>query len=238
MKSKLYDCRNKFQVTNSVQLQNHIRSIGKFNYVYVLCYPPLEDFVRPFYVGIGQGDRIFAHEKEIKVKPTESHKHNVIKDLHDIGLEVLKFIDGFYDFEPWNQEQSLIEQFGCLYNNTGILTNRNSYSPSMKEEEVELRKYAAEGNQIPSNFLKKKIRLMVGPNKPNNSKSVYGKIYSILEKNPGVTGEELVYLLLETDFSGNKSAYTQTGKVSKPWLAKYIDGGFYKKNLCIQEFTL
>ncbi len=43
-----------------------------------------------------------------------------------------------------------------------------------------------------------------------SEKSVYGKIFGILKEHPGVTGEELVELLLSVDFSDNKSAYTQT----------------------------
>jgi hypothetical protein len=76
---------------------------------------------------------------------------------------------------------------------------------------------------------------VVGPWKPNNPTSVYGKIYAVLETNPGVTGSELVELLLSVDFSNNPTVYSQGGQVSKPWLAKYIDGGFYAKNHCIAE---
>jgi len=101
---------------------------------------------------------------------------------------------------------------------------------------IELRKYAEEGNELPSNFVRRDTRLMVGPARPANEDSVYGKICRVLADHPGVTGQELVELLLEVDFSGNRSAYTRGGMVSRPWLAKYIDGGFYAKNRCIQEY--
>jgi hypothetical protein len=80
------------------------------------------------------------------------------------------------------------------------------------------------------------MRLLAGPCTPAKMDSVYGKIYAVLTENPGVSGEELVELLLEVDFTGNRTPYTRTGAVSRPWLAKYIDGGFYTKNRFIQVF--
>jgi hypothetical protein len=67
---------------------------------------------------------------------------------------------------------------------------------------------------------------MIGPKRPPNHRSVYGKIYQVVRANPGVTGEELVERLRSVDFSTNPSASTQAGRVSLPWLAGYIDGGF------------
>jgi len=82
------------------------------------------------------------------------------------------------------------------------------------------------------------VRLMAGPREPRSRKSVFGKIFSVLEENPGVTGEELVGLLLNVDFTSNESAYTQSGRVSSSWLVGYIEGGFFhKKCLHIQRFV-
>lgn len=67
---------------------------------------------------------------------------------------------------------------------------------------------------------------------------MYGKIHAVLERNPGMTGAELVELLLDVGFSSNGTIYAQSGQVSCPWLAKYIDAGFYAKNLCLKEVTV
>jgi hypothetical protein len=54
---------------------------------------------------------------------------------------------------------------------------------------------------------------------------------------PGVAGEELVDLLNSVDFSKNQSAYTPAGRMSRLWLAKYVDGVFYERKqfICVYE---
>lgn len=200
-------------------------------YVYLLCHPPAAATVRPFYVGIGQGDRLFAHEREAEGSTSQSPKLSAIRQIRSQGREIVRYIDEFFDTVPWHREQELIDQFGLVKAGTGILTNEQRYSRSVLIDGVELRKYADDGNALPANFLKRDVRLVAGPKRPRNPASVYGKICDVLEANPGVTGAELVELLLAVDFSDNNTVYG----VSRPWLAKYIDGGFYAKNLFIQE---
>ena len=118
----------------------------------------------------------------------------------------------------------------------GSWANHDRYARSAMADGAELRKDVSEGNALPSNFHSRYKRLQVGPRQPRNPRSVYGKMCDVLLRHPGVTGERLVELLRSVDFSDNASAYTQSGCVSLPWLAKYIDGGFYKKNQCIQEY--
>ena len=225
----------KFQVLDPAMLRKHLLGQEARYYVYVLCYPPADKEVRPFYVGIGQGDRIFAHEREAATASAAGTKIEVIRAIQSSGRAVLRYLDGIFAEVPWRREQELIEQFGLLKNGTGVLANEQQYAPSVSTEGVELRKYALDGNELPRNFIRRNARLVVGPRKPTSASSVYGKIYATLEKNPGVTGAQLVELLLAVDFSGNNSVYSQWGQVSRPWLAKYIDGGFYAKNQFISQ---
>jgi hypothetical protein len=178
---------------------------------------------------------VFSHEREADDAASVGPKVKIIREIRSRGDEVLRYIDGFFGASPWHREQELISQFGLLKDGTRVLANEQAYSPSALEGGVELRKYVRDGNALPANFLKRNVRLPVGPKRPRNPASVYGKICAVLEANPGVTGAELVELLLAVDFSGNSTVYASTGQVSRPWLAKYIDGGFYAKNLYIQE---
>ena len=209
---------------------------GMQHYVYVL-YKPLGHDNIPFYVGIGKGDRIFAHEEEARDPSKNNEKLNTIRKIWERREEVIRFIDSFHKDEPWEREAELINKWGLRKDGTGNLANEQRYAPSNKVDSIELRKYVDLGNQFPHDFKYRQTRLMVGTAKPKKVTSVFGKIYQALKENPGITGEELVSLLLTVDFSRIKSAYTKSGEVSIPWLCGYIDGGFYKKNKYIREFS-
>lgn len=229
-----YATEGKARVDN-VEALHALLSAGDRFYVYLLCHPPDAPVVRPFYVGIGQGERLFAHEREAADPTIFSAKTQAIRDIQARGQEIVRYIDGMFDVSPWHREQELISQFGLVKAGAGSLTNEQEYAGSFQAEGVELRKYALDGNALPSNFLKRATRLRAGPNTPRNPRSVYGKICAVLESNPSITGAELVELLLLIDFSDNNTVYSQNGQVSRPWLAKYIDGGFYAKNGYIQN---
>ena len=226
------------RITTQQDLIDAINEAGMPHYVYVLC-EMVDDNQLPFYVGIGQGERIFAHEDEAREGSASNLKLDRIRQIWERGEDIIRYIDSFHPFEPWVKEEELINEFGLVKDGTGILTNSQRYAPATAKSvvDVELRKYAKYGNSLPDNFKHRHTRLSIGSQKPKSDSSVYGKIYSVLSRNPGVTGEELVGLLLDVDFSGNKTAYTQNGQISLPWLAGYIDGGFYKKNLCIEEYN-
>ena len=204
---------------------------GKRFYVYVLYTPNPKGYPeQPFYVGIGRDSRLFDHEREARDPTAGGARIEAIRRLWREGREVVRVIDSLHDREPWEREEALINQWGLLKDGTGILTNEQRYAPAHSINGVELRKYARHGNNLPPNFHSRHLRLGLGARRPRNPNSVYGKICAVIQQHPGVTGEELVELLLRVDFTGNKSAYTKSGEVSRPWLAKYIDGGFYKKN--------
>jgi hypothetical protein len=204
--------------------------------VYVLYTRTIEGNHEPFYVGIGRGLRLFDHEREARNTRVTSLKIETIRRIWNEGGEILRSIDSLHDREPWEREESLINQWGLVKDGSGSLTNEQRYAPTFAVDGVELRKYAQHGNSLPPNFRARHLRLRIGSRRPGSPSSVYGKICAALEQHPGINGEQLVELLLRVDFSDNKSAYTKLGEVSRPWLAKYIDGGFYKKNQCIQEF--
>lgn len=226
----------KIRISTAADLLKSLGSADGSHYVYVLC-EAVNSADRPFYVGIGQGQRIFAHEDEARESQANSRKLQRIREIWERGEEVVRYLDSFHQVEPWNREAELINKWGLLKDGTGILTNEQRYAESGIQGSIVLRKYAEHGNRLPPNFKSRSLRLLSGPRKPKGENSVYGKIYDKLDENPGVTGEQLVELLLSVDFSDNKSAYTQSGEINLPWLAKYIDGGFYKKNLCIQLFS-
>lgn len=234
MGDNTYDCSGKREIRSPEELRSALAGARALYYVYVLCRPPRRPRMVPFYVGVGQRDRLFAHEAQARDSRAGGAKIDIIRSIWHARDQVVRFIDSFHTEYPWSKEEALINAFGLLRDGTGILANHDRYAKSATAEGVELRKYASEGNSLPSNFHSRDIMLKVGPRQPGNPRSVYGKICDVLRQHPGVTGEQLVELLLSVDFSDNPSAYTQSGRVSLPWLAKYIDGGFYKKNQCIQ----
>ncbi|AWJ87760.1 hypothetical protein TSH58p_30065 (plasmid) [Azospirillum sp. TSH58] len=190
----------------------------------------------PFYVGIGQGMRLFAHEEEARDPTRTGPKVEAIRAIWAAGGDVVRTIDSVHAHEPWAREEALINAIGRLADGRGPLTNAQVYAPSAVLGGVELRKYADEhlaagdANAIPAKFKLRHVRLMAGPVEPKSRTSVFGKIYTVLEANPGVTGEALITLLQGIDFTGNKSAYTQKGQVCAAWLVGYVEGGYFRRD--------
>ncbi len=233
------------RVLNREHLQTLLGQQGKCHYTYILRIPDgIQAFGgegTPFYVGIGQGQRIFAHLDEATKTHNSSRKLDTIRHILRSGKNVIHTIDAFFDFEPWNREESLITTIGQIKHGTGPLTNDQDYSSSYKVNGIEVRKYKDDHlndpRSMPKSFDKlKDVRLAAGTIKPKSEKSVFGKIYAMLEKNPGVTGSQLVKLLQSVDFSDNKSAYTQSGEVCTAWLCGYIKGGFRPDRQHIRRF--
>jgi hypothetical protein len=226
-------------IRDRAQLQDILRGSSRKHYVYVLRHP---DGVpqrggsgTPFYVGIGQGMRLFAHEDEAKDASSNNPKITAIRSIWAAGAEVIRQIDSFHEFEPWSREEELCREIGLASTGTGPLLNAQRYSPSVVVQGVEVRKYAPElesddPDEVPVRFKLRSVRLKAGPVEPRSRSSVFGKIYTVAEANPGATGEELVRLLQEVDFTGNKSAYTQSGRVSAIWLERYLEGAFFRQD--------
>ena len=213
---------------------------GSAHYVYLLRVPDgkpsFGGLGTPFYVGIGQGSRLFAHEDEARDPARSGAKVEMIRSIWAKGGEVVRTIDSIHTVEPWDREEELINSIGRLAEGAGPLTNAQTYAPSLKLNGVELRKYAADhaasgdANAIPAKFKLRHTRLMAGPREPLSRTSVFGKIYTVAQANPGVTGEDLIGLLSAVDFTGNKSAYTQGEQVSASWLVGYIEGGYFRSD--------
>lgn len=229
------------QITDRADLARLITASGDgAHYVYLLRVPDGKPsaggFGTPFYVGIGQGWRLFAHEDEARDPARSNAKIEMIRSIWAKGGEVVRTIDSVHAAEPWGREEELINSIGRLAEGTGPLTNAQTYAPSLKLNGVELRKYAADhegsgdANAIPEKFKLRHTPLMAGPREPLSRTSVFGKIYTVAEANPGVTGEDLIRLLSKVDFTGNKSAYTQGGQVSASWLVGYIEGGYFRRD--------
>lgn len=203
---------------------------GKTHYTYILRYPD----GTPFYVGIGQGVRMFSHVEEARDPSRDNLKAETIREIWADGGDVLHTVDRLFEQEPWDREAELILAIGQQKHATGPLTNAQDYAPSYTVGGVEVRKYrmvqGEDVNRIPDSFKLMDIRLMAGPHEPKTRKSVFGKIYTVLEENPGVTGRQLVSLLQRVDFSANKSAYTQSGTVCSAWVCGYIEGGFFRRD--------
>ena len=178
---------------------------GGPHYVYLLRVPNGEPSFggsgTPFYVGIGQGSRLFAHEEEARDPARSGAKVEMIRSIWANGGEVVRTIDSVHMVEPWDREEELINSIGRLAEGAGPLTNAQTYAPSLKLNGIELRKYAADhavsgdANAIPAKFKLRHTRLMAGPREPLSRTSVFGKIYTVAEANPGVTGEGLIGLL-------------------------------------------
>lgn len=233
-------------VRTRADLQRVISSAGGGpHYIYILCKPdPTGAAGTPFYVGIGHGARLFSHEDQARDPMVTTAKVEAIRSIWKAGGEVVRLIDSVHPVEPWDREEELINRIGRLVDGTGPLTNAQSYSRSLKVEGVELRKYARDHaltgdvDATPPRFKLRDVRLMAGPREPRSSTSVLGKIFTVAKTNPGVTGEELVRLLQAVDFTGNKSAYTQGGRVSASWLAGYLEGAFFRADCQhLQEYS-
>lgn len=229
---------NNLIVTDKAHLRLLLTQNGKPHYTYILRKP---DGVvshggvgTPFYVGIGQGSRLFAHIEAASDPSTAGRKVDSIREIWGAGGQVIHCIDAFHLNDPWDREEELIRTIGQLKHGTGPLTNEQDYAPSTKLNGIELRKYAKDhlesADNIPVKFKLGGVRLAAGPNEPKSRQSVFGKIYSVLEEHPGVTGTQLVALLKRIDFSGNKSAYTQSGEVCAAWICGYIEGGFFRSD--------
>lgn len=205
------------------------------HYVYVL-----KDSVgSPFYVGLGQGLRLFQHEDEAHDVANRSAKCERIRGIIHRGEEIDYEIDSFHDVTPWHREEELIQSISKVYQ----LTNAQSYAPATEIDGVVLRKYAhlygdgADVSAIPPDFPYTNTRLAIGPNRPGPRAKVYGRIHAILAKNPGITGAALITQLHEVDWSDVKSAYAEgRSRVSGKWLADYVVGGFYMKNQFIRIY--
>lgn len=217
------------------------------HYVYVLrqpdSIPSFGGIGTPFYVGIGQRGRLFEHEKAAREGKENGLKIETIRSIWARGLEDVRTIDSFHTKEPWIREAELIHEIGRIADGTGPLVNPQIYAESRTHDGVELRKYAIDQlavggvDAIPERFKLRQTRLTAGPKAPKSLTSVMGKVYSTAKANPGVTGEELVFLLAKLDFSGNKSAYTQSGKVCASWICGYIEGAYFRNDkMHLQEY--
>lgn len=223
-----------------VQDVTHLKTLQqaahKPYYVYVLRRPDGQPCFNgkgtPFYVGLGQGLRLFSHVQAARDPAVQGTKVAVIREIWAAGCQVVHCIDSWHDHEPWDREEELIRLIGQIKHGTGSLANEQDYAPSFKVNGIELRKYReAQGDDplaMPTKFKLADVRLTVGPRKPRSPTSVFGKIYSVLEEHPGILGKDLVNLLRRTDFAGNRSAYTQSGAVSVAWLCGYIEGGLFR----------
>lgn len=96
---------------------------NKSSYVYILRRPD----GRPFYVGKGEGQRVFAHENEARHpngRRSNAHKLNVIRAVWQSGQQVGYEIDHVcgHGGEAYLREAELITLWGRLHEG-GPLTN-------------------------------------------------------------------------------------------------------------------
>lgn len=230
-------------VFTPADMRREMANAGVPHHVYVLRKPDKAAVFggvgTPFYVGIGsKPDRIFSHEKQARGSTVSSSKLAMIRSIWAEGKEVVRTIDSFHPVVPWHREQELIAEIGTLLAGNGLLTNDQLYAPSALVDGAELRKYASDpsvsdGNSIPAKFKLRGVRLAPGSAKPASTTSVFGKIYATAAQHPNLKGEELIEILKAVDFSGNKSAYTQSGSVSAAWLAGYLEGAVFR-NDCLR----
>lgn len=232
--------------------QQHMKKLLQDNkarhYVYILRHPDeIECFGgigTPFYVGIGQGLRMFQHALEARNKEFLNAKVLAIRQIWSAGKEIAYTIDSWHETTPYLREAELLNKIGLLSNSTGPLTNAQNYAPPNQIDGIEVSKYlmrqktAGDVNGIPADFPYRKKKLQAGSRKPRRETSVFGIIYKKLEENPGITGEDLVKLLLDADWSVcNSTKYTATGRPCATWVCDYIKGGFYKKNQHIEVMS-
>lgn len=124
-----------------------IRSAEKPYYVYLLLKPD----ATPFYVGMGQGERVFEHERHAKRPMNKSHRLNTIRAIWKAGGEVGVWIDSWYDTAALahSRERELILAIGRRDLGTGPLTNQTAGGdgcPELGPEAIEKMRVAATKN--------------------------------------------------------------------------------------------
>jgi Uncharacterized protein conserved in bacteria len=79
-------------------------------YIYKLVDPRNGE---PFYIGKGQGNRMYAHEKQARTG-VESRKCDLIRELIEGGHEIVYAIDSRHSDETaaYAREKALVEQIG------------------------------------------------------------------------------------------------------------------------------
>lgn len=165
------------------ELEALLRSTPARYYIYVLRDPD----GCPFYVGLGQGTRLLAHEEEARNPDISSAKCERIRQILALGGEIDYQIDSWHDATPWLREEELIRELESMYR----LTNAQRYATASESDGVVLRKYAGaygageDVRSIPADFPYMNLRLMV------------------------IIGRELVLRLHDIDWSDVKSAYAE-----------------------------
>jgi hypothetical protein len=91
-------------------------------YVYILKKPD----GTPFYVGVGRGRRIEAHERDARCSTEKTHKLNVIRKIWRDGGAVVRVFDSYHhtNESATAQERDLIQSIGRCDLGTGPLTNQ------------------------------------------------------------------------------------------------------------------
>lgn len=119
------------------------------HYVYLLIDPRNN---QPFYIGKGQKRRVYRHLSEAKLNPVywnNIEKCKKINEITSIGLEVkIEQIFTETDEQARHLEQQLILQYGRLFNNTGILTNRHIGGGGFGHTGKPICQYDLQGNLI------------------------------------------------------------------------------------------
>lgn len=111
-----------FEIIDAERCKAAIRGSQRRFYVYVLFKPD----GKPFYVGKGIGQRVFAHEAEARNTMFRTHKLNVIRSTHRAGSLIGYAIPHLCDDEAEAHalEVKLIAEIGRHDLNRGPLTNQ------------------------------------------------------------------------------------------------------------------
>lgn len=162
-------------------------------YVYELIDPRDES---PFYIGKGNGDRMYKHKKQAyqhKGSKINPHKSNKIKQILESGNDLrYKKYNCDSELEAFNLEQQLIIQYGKRVDNTGILTNLTDGGEGYTGGRIPVKQYNLFGEYIQTHRSAKDAALFLG--KPYYSQitgsckrketSAYGFLWSYIDKQP------------------------------------------------------
>ena len=107
--------RAPLRIDSPDDLARKLREVYDRHYVYLLCHPR-GGLQAPFYVGIGRGNRIFAHEDEARDSRVAGRKVEIIRSIWADGRQVMRFIDSVHQSEPWHREAELIVISGLSAN--------------------------------------------------------------------------------------------------------------------------
>lgn len=195
-------------------------------YVYELIDPRNN---LPFYVGKGNGDRMYTHKKQAfqkKGSKQNPHKSYKIKQIIESGNDIqYKKYECETEDMAFELEKTLISQYGKRVDDTGILTNITDGGEGYTGGHVPIKQYNLFGEYIKTHRSAKEAAISLGKNYysqitsacrggRSGETSAFGYLWSYIDKKPKLRiGIKPVYQwTLDGDYVGRFISISEAAK--------------------------